>query len=187
VSHSDFAGRAACCIPFEKQSGQQKMWAVRVFLVIAVAFGLSACGSKFKTYNGPEVTRVEVHKADRKMYLLHNTEVLKVYDIALGFQPSGHKQFERDGKTPEGSYYITHRNPRSSYHLSLGISYPNEADRAYASSKGRPPGGDIFIHGFTGEKGKYGDWTAGCIAVRNREMEHIYAMVRPGTPILIMP
>jgi len=104
------------------------MWALRVFLVIALAFGLTACGSKFKTYNGSEVTRVEVHKSDRKMYLLHNAEVLKVYDISLGFQPRGHKQFERDGKTPEGSYTITHRNPRSSYHLSLGISYPNGAD-----------------------------------------------------------
>jgi len=172
---------------WKNKAGSKIMWALRVFLVIALAFGLSACGSKFKTYNGPEVTRVEVHKTDRKMYLLHNAEVLKVYDVSLGFQPRGHKQFERDGKTPEGSYTITHRNPRSSYHLSLGVSYPNDADRAYASSKGRPPGGDIFIHGYTGKDGNYGDWTAGCIAVRNREMEQIYAMVRPGTPILITP
>jgi murein L,D-transpeptidase YafK len=163
------------------------MWAVRVILALALAFGLSACASKFKTYDGPEVTRVEVHKADRKMYLLHNAEVLKAYDISLGFQPLGHKQFERDGKTPEGTYFITHRNPRSNYHLSLGISYPNEADRAYASSKGMQPGGDIFIHGYTGKKGNRGDWTAGCIAVRNGEMEDIYAMVKPGTPILITP
>jgi murein L,D-transpeptidase YafK len=163
------------------------MWAVRVFLALVLAFGLSACGSKFRTYNGPEVTRVEVHKTDRKMYLLHHAEVLKTYDISLGFQPRGHKQFEGDGKTPEGVYYITHRNPRSRYHLSLGISYPNPVDRTYASTKGRSPGGDIFIHGHTGHKGNRGDWTVGCIAVRNREMEDIYAMVEPGTPIVIVP
>ncbi|MCA3545323.1 MAG: L,D-transpeptidase family protein [Rhodobacter sp.] len=163
------------------------MWVLRVVVIVALAFGLSACSSKFKTYNGPEVTRVEVHKSDRKMYLLHNAEVLKDYDISLGFQPRGHKKFEGDGKTPEGAYVITHRNPRSSYHLSLKISYPNQTDRAYASTKGKSPGGDIFIHGFTGTRGNRGDWTAGCIAVRNHEMEDIYAMVRPGTPIVIFP
>jgi murein L,D-transpeptidase YafK len=163
------------------------MRAIRLLLILALAFGLAACGSKFKTYNGPEVTRVEVHKAERRMYLLHNSEVLKVYDVSLGFMPVGHKQFERDGKTPEGSYTISHKNPRSNYHLSLGISYPNDADRAFAAANGKTPGGDIFIHGYTGKKGNRGDWTAGCIAVRNSEMEDIYAMVRPGTPILITP
>jgi murein L,D-transpeptidase YafK len=160
----------------------------RVILALALVVGLVGCsGSKFRTYTGPEVTRVEVHKSDRKMYLIHHQTVLESYDIALGFQPVGHKQFERDGKTPEGAYRISHRNPRSAYHLSLGISYPNDRDRAYASSKGRRPGGDIFIHGHTGVDGNRGDWTAGCIAVRNREMEQIYAMVRPGTPIVIYP
>lgn len=164
------------------------MRAIRLFVALAVIAMLAACGgSKFKTYHGPDVTRIEVHKADRKMYLLHYATVLKTYDISMGFQPVGHKQFEGDGKTPEGAYYITHRNPRSNYYLSLGISYPNDADRAYASSKGMPPGGDIFIHGFTGEDGKRGDWTAGCIAVKNREMEQIYSMVKPGTPIVIYP
>jgi murein L,D-transpeptidase YafK len=121
------------------------------------------------------------------MYLIHYQQVLREYDISLGFTAAGHKQFEGDGKTPEGAYYISHRNPRSAFHLSLGISYPNEADRAYASSKGRSPGGDIFIHGHTGYKGNRGDWTAGCIAVRNREMEEIYSMVQPRTPIVIYP
>jgi murein L,D-transpeptidase YafK len=165
------------------------MWAVRVLMMMVVAFGLAACGgSKFKTYNGPEVTRVEVHKTDRKMYLLHNSEVLETYDIKLGFNPVGHKQFEGDGKTPEGSYRISHKNPRSRYHLSLGVSYPNENDVAFAESLGKSPGGDIMIHGHSYFRGKNkNDWTAGCIAVRNKEMEDIYAMVRPGTPILILP
>lgn len=162
-------------------------WAIRVFLVVMLAFGLSACGSKFKRYNGPEVTRVEVHKSDRKMYLLHYNEVLKVYDVALGFQPVGHKQVEGDGKTPEGSYRISHRNPRSSFHLSLGVSYPDVDDVENARAMGKSPGGDIMIHGYNRYKGRRGDWTAGCIAVTNREMEDVYAMVKPGTPILIVP
>ncbi|THD85452.1 hypothetical protein E7811_07075 [Aliigemmobacter aestuarii] len=170
------------------------MWLGRIFLMLAVVLGLSACGgSKFRTYDGPEVTSIQVHKSARKMYLLHNDEVLQTYDIALGRVPEGHKQFEGDGKTPEGTYWIDRRNPRSEFHLSIGISYPNEADRAYASSMGKPPGGDIFIHGHTGTKnprtGKKnrGDWTEGCIAVKDREMEEIYAMVRNGTIIHILP
>lgn len=160
---------------------------VRIFAVLLLCLGLAACGSKFRTYNGPEVTQVQVHKGERKMYLLHNETVLKTYDMALGFAPEGHKQFEGDGKTPEGLYYITHRNPRSSYHLSLGISYPNDQDRAAAAAAGKQPGGDIFIHG--GPRGPISraDWTAGCIAVTNRQMEDIYAMVNPGTSIWILP
>ncbi|MCF1708172.1 L,D-transpeptidase family protein [Tabrizicola sp. J26] len=164
-------------------------WVLRFALIALIALGLSACGgSKFKRYNGPEVTRIEVHKGDRRMYLLHNSEILEIYDISLGFQPVGHKQFEGDGKTPEGSYRISYKNPRSRYHLSLGVSYPDENDYNYAKSQGKEPGGDIMIHGYTGYKGKYkGDWTAGCIAVTNKEIERIYSMVKPGTPILIMP
>ena len=159
---------------------------LRIVVLCLLAFGLSACGSKFKTYNGPKVTLVEVHKADRKMYLLHNSRVLKTYDFALGFTPEGHKQFEGDGKTPEGSYTISHRNPNSKFHLSLGISYPNPNDMAFAASANRSPGGDIFIHGGPNEKPTRHDWTAGCIAVSDKEMERIYAMIGDGTPINIL-
>jgi murein L,D-transpeptidase YafK len=164
-------------------------WFLKVFLVLALALGLSACGGsgKFRKYNGPEVTSVQVHKAARKMYLLHNGRVLESYDIALGFAPEGHKQFEGDGKTPEGAYYITHRNPNSAFHLSLGISYPNKADRAFAEEAGKSPGGDIFIHGGPRRPISRRDWTEGCIAVTDKEMEVIYAMVKPGTVIHILP
>ncbi|EEW24921.1 L,D-transpeptidase family protein [Rhodobacter ferrooxidans] len=160
-----------------------------ILLALALAFGLAACGSgKFRTYNGPEVTSIQVHKAARKMYLLHNDKVLEQYDIALGFAPIGHKQFEGDGKTPEGAYQINFRNPDSDYHLSLKISYPDENDRAFADEAGKPTGGDIFIHGHSNWKGRNkGDWTAGCIAVTDREMEVIYSMVRVGTIIYILP
>lgn len=164
------------------------MWMIRIAVLLALAFGLSGCGGRPHSYNGPSVTSIQVHKADRKMYLLHDDRVLKSYDVALGFAPVGHKQFEGDGKTPEGTYFITHRNPRSSYHLSLGISYPNDADRAAAAAAGKSPGGDIFIHG--GPRGPISrrDWTLGCIAVTDEEIERIYAMVKkPGTPIYILP
>lgn len=160
-----------------------------IIFALAAAVALASCGdSKFRTYRGPEVTQIYVRKADRKMYLLHGSQVLKSYDIALGFAPQGDKQVEGDGKTPEGAYYIDRRNPNSEYHLSLGISYPNDVDRAEALALQKSPGGDIFIHGEDGaNRGAPPDWTAGCIAVRDREIEEIYAMVRDGTPILIVP
>lgn len=153
-------------------------------LVVAGCSG----GSKFKTYNGPEVTSIVVNKSARNMYLLHNEKVLKQYRFDLGFAPVGDKQVEGDGRTPEGTYIIDRKNPDSSFHLSLGISYPNAADRAEAAAIGKKPGGDIFIHGQPNrKKAKGDDWTAGCIAVKNREVEEIYAMVDTGTLITIRP
>mgnify|MGYP001125027891 CR=1 FL=1 len=139
--------------------------------------------SRFITYGGPPVTRIEVHKAARRMYLLHNETVLQSHDIDLGFAPDGHKTTEGDGRTPEGRYFIDRRNPNSAFYLSLGISYPNENDRAQAQARGVSPGGDIFIHGTPRQFRRQKDWTVGCIAVPDREMRHIYAMVREGTPI----
>lgn len=156
----------------------------------AAAMGLGACSSssKFKSYSGPDVTYVVVNKEARRMYLLHDDKVLKDYDIDLGFAPIGDKFFEGDGRTPEGTYLIDRRNPNSQFYLSLGISYPNAQDRAEAAALGKPPGGDIFIHGNSSPfKRKREDWTWGCIAVTNREMEDVYAMVRNGTPIQINP
>jgi murein L,D-transpeptidase YafK len=121
------------------------------------------------------------------MYLLHNDRVLKSYDVALGFDPVGHKQFEGDGKTPEGAYFISHKNPNSEFHLSLGITYPNEADISFAEALEKSPGGDIFIHGGPNKRTSRRDWTAGCIAVSDKEMEVVYSMIEPGTPIFILP
>ncbi|QBF34114.1 murein L,D-transpeptidase family protein [Thalassococcus sp. S3] len=162
----------------------------RTFGLMAVsAIALAGCStSKFRRYRGPEVTSIVVNKSDRKMYLLHHDRVLKDYRFELGFAPVGHKQFEGDGKTPEGTYIIDRRNPNSRFHLSLGISYPNEQDIAFAKAMGKKPGGDIFIHGQPNAfKAKGDDWTWGCIAVKNREMEQIYAMVNNGTVITIRP
>lgn len=175
----------------EKIGAVGQMRLIHLILMAVLAVGLAACGSsKFKTYRGPEVTRIEVHKSARQMYLLHHDRVLKTYKIALGGNPTGHKQFEGDQKTPEGIYYIDRRNPNSNFHLSVGLSYPNPADRAYAQSQGKSPGGDIFIHGRADKHKRYGrglDWTDGCIAVTDKEVEEIYSMVKIGTQIVIYP
>lgn len=164
---------------------------LRLLLIVTAFLGLASCGGKFRSYHGPEITSIQVHKADRKMYLLHDRKIVKTFDIGLGGNPVGHKQFEGDMKTPEGSYMITHLNPDSKYYLSLGISYPNENDRAFAAAQGKEPGGDIFIHGAPPKQVRKSvrdrDWTAGCIAVTDDEIEQIYSMVKPGTPIHIFP
>jgi murein L,D-transpeptidase YafK len=168
----------------------------RVFNIRAVAAAVlgvvpavaNASRGKFRTYSGPEIHYVVVNKAARRMYLLHNKEVVRRYDIDLGFEPDGHKQFAGDGRTPEGLYRIDRRNPNSKFYLSLGISYPNSKDRAQARKLGKSPGGDIFIHGQPNKRRmRERDWTAGCISVKNREMAEIYAMVKNGTIIAIRP
>ena len=160
------------------------MTGVRAVILLAMMVAVSGCASKFRSYDGPEVTQIYVMKAERRMYLMHDTKVLRSFDVDLGFAPEGDKQIEGDGKTPEGVYEIDRRNPQSEYHLSLGISYPNENDVAEAKALGESPGGDIFIHGQPNKKRAKGqDWTAGCIAVKNKEIEQIWAMVRTGTTI----
>ena len=161
-------------------------------LLTASAVLTAGCANKFRTYSGPQVTSVVVNKGARRMYLLHHEEVLKEYKFGLGFAPVGDKKIRGDGKTPEGTYYIDRRNPNSDFHLSLGISYPNAADRAEAKAIGKEPGGDIFIHGQPNlfadrrkARKRGDDWTAGCIAVKNREIEEIYAMVQTGTTITL--
>lgn len=160
--------------------------------ILALAALLAQSNTAFarvlKPYRGPEITQVVIYKARRRMYLLHGEDVVQSYKIGLGGNPIGPKQFEGDLKTPEGAYVIDRRNPNSSFHLSLGISYPNAQDAAFAMLHDRRPGGDIFIHGRAGEhRGKGKDWTAGCIAVKDRHIEKIYMMVGLGTPIFINP
>ena len=158
----------------------------RLILLCIALVALASCGSQFGSYTGPKVTRIVVEKSERKMHLMHGPIKLRSYDVGLGFAPVGDKVQEGDGKTPEGVYYVDRRNPQSQFYLSLGISYPNEADIAQAKALGVEPGGDIFIHG---RPKKYQsdliDWTLGCIAVTNREMREIYSMVELGTKIVI--
>ena len=132
-----------------------------------------------------------VDKSDRLLIAYNNGHPIKAYrNIQFGDVPAGHKRFEGDERTPEGMYTIDWRNPQSRYHLSLRISYPNAADRAFAAQYGRSPGGDIFIHGQPNQLplGRMrGDWTDGCIAVTNAEIEELWQIVPDGTPIEIRP
>ncbi len=140
----------------------------------------------------PAVTLVRVAKADRRMELMAGDTVLRSYSIALGGNPVGHKLQEGDKRTPEGRYMLDWRNPNSQYYRSIHVSYPNDADRISASERGVDPGGDIMIHGQPNSfplrsVGLPGDWTLGCIAVTNEEMDEIWSMVKDGTPIEIRP
>lgn len=137
------------------------------------------------------VDRIVVEKSQRRMMLLRDGVVVATYDIALGRNPIGDKVREGDGRTPEGVYHIDMRNPGSAFYRSLRISYPSQADRARAAALQASPGGAIMIHGLPNGKGWLGrahletDWTDGCIAVTNREMDEIWRAVSIGTIIEI--
>ncbi|HXB72418.1 MAG TPA: L,D-transpeptidase family protein [Candidatus Acidoferrales bacterium] len=126
-----------------------------------------------------------IHKSRREMLLLAGEAVVRQYRIALGRNPVGPKLQEGDGKTPEGRYAIDRRNAKSAYHLSLHISYPDAADRDRARAAGVDPGGDIMIHGLKNGERREGDWTQGCIAVSDEEMDEIWKLVADGTRVVI--
>ncbi|WP_424244484.1 murein L [Elusimicrobium posterum] len=142
---------------------------------------------------GTVIDKIEILKADRKLNIYEKDVLLKTYKIALGFEPVGHKEFQGDGKTPEGKYKVDGKNPGSAYHKNLGVSYPNDKDRAHAKKNGKSPGGDIKIHGIGKTYGYLGklhalhDWTLGCIAVTNEEIDEIYKHTPVGTKIEIKP
>ncbi len=139
----------------------------------------------------PLIELIVVKKAERRMELWSGGRMVHAMEgVSLGDAPVGHKQFEGDEKTPEGRYVIDYRNPDSSYHLSLRISYPDQAAIDHAAAQGRSPGGQIFIHGQPNELplGRLpGDWTDGCIAVSDEEIEALWEAVPVGTPIEIYP
>ena len=143
------------------------------------------------------VTSIEVFKSQRILQLKHQQEVIRSYPMRIGFDPTGHKQFEGDGKTPEGTYSIDWRNPQSAYYKSLHISYPNKQDSAYAQQQGQSAGGNVMIHGTVPTRATSvptsatymprKDWTLGCIAVTNSDMDEIWQLVKDHTPIIIHP
>jgi murein L,D-transpeptidase YafK len=142
---------------------------------------------------GARIDRVLVLKAERQLLLLDEETVLRRYPISLGGAPQGHKRREGDERTPEGLYRLDARNPRSAFHLSLHVSYPDAEDRRRAARAEVDPGGMIMVHGlpnrlpFLGRLHRLVDWTDGCIAVTNPEMEQIWRAVEDGTPIEIRP
>jgi murein L,D-transpeptidase YafK len=134
-----------------------------------------------------KANRIIVNKSKREMLLLQGESLLRSYRVALGPNPVGHKVEEGDGRTPEGRYVIDRRNPRSRYHLSLHLSYPNQADIQRARGLGVPPGCDIMIHGLKDGQRRETDWTQGCIAVTNEEMDEIWDLAPDGVTVEINP
>ena len=134
-----------------------------------------------------------VEKKQRRMSVFYQNQLLKTYNIDLGFAPLGDKQQEGDGKTPEGIYYISYKNPHSKFYLSLRVSYPNKLDKEDARQRGVSPGGDIMIHGYGRSLAQVQkiysltDWTEGCIAVTNEEIQEVYKATAVGTVIEIRP
>jgi murein L,D-transpeptidase YafK len=142
---------------------------------------------------GTKIDRLVVIKSERIMEAYSGDELLKTYKIALGRNPVGDKQSEGDKRTPEGEYTINDRNANSGYHKNLGVSYPSKDDITSAKALGVDPGGEIKIHGLKNGLGLIGkfhrvlDWTAGCIAVTDEEVDELYDAVENGTPIIIKP
>src|SRR5438132_6102822 len=142
---------------------------------------------------GTTIDRILVEKSGRKLSIFANGKKLKTYRVALGRNPIGPKEQEGDMKTPEGIYKIDSRNPQSAYHLALHVSYPSEEDNARAAERGVSAGYDIMIHGIQNGRGWIGafqrlhDWTAGCIALTDEEIEELWRATPDGTPVEIRP
>ncbi|MGB0012146.1 MAG: L,D-transpeptidase family protein [Candidatus Sulfotelmatobacter sp.] len=137
--------------------------------------------------------RIVVLKKERKLELLSHGKVIKIYKVALGGDPVGPKTRQGDHKTPEGTYVLDFRNSDSKFYKAIHISYPSQHDRALARHNGFSPGGDVFVHGLPNGYGAIGaahrlkDWTDGCIAVTNEEIDEIWKAVPDGTEIEIKP
>ena len=170
-----------------------------IFLIASCVLALAASvytALPARSQSLPANTRIDfivVEKAKRTMSVYAGEKLLKTYRIALGQQPVGAKQVQGDMKTPEGRYFIDGKNPNSQYHKNLGVSYPSAKDRAHAKKLGKPPGGDIKIHGLPNGMPDIGsahalhDWTWGCIAVTNEEIDELYKAVTVRTIIDIKP
>ena len=147
--------------------------------------------------NDNKIERIEIIKSSRTLITYQKGpfgwKIIKEYKVSLGPHPKGHKEREGDGKTPEGKYFISRKKPNSNFHLSLEISYPNQHDKQQAKKKSLSPGGKIMIHGLMNGSGWIGkahllkNWTKGCIALTNPEIEEIYHHTEIGTPIIIKP
>lgn len=172
----------------------------RVLLLLAVACTAGAAWLGWQRYAPPappltvEADRVDhilIEKSARRLTASKDGLPVMVADVALGFAPEGGKAQEGDGKTPEGVFRIGRRNPRSAFHLSLGIDYPQAEDIARAGAAGVSPGGDIFIHGQPNSLGDLvtlpGDWTEGCIAITNDDMRRLWQLAGIGTVVEIRP
>ena len=163
-----------------------------VLSIVAVIVGTPA-DAQLPPVISNSIDLVLVYKSDRLLQLKSKGRVVRSYAIALGAQPEGHKLSEGDNRTPEGVYTLDWRNADSQFYRSIHISYPREDDRAAASRRGLSPGGLIMIHGLpNGRRADdmnhpNNDWTNGCVAVTNDEIDEIWSLVEDGTTIIIYP
>lgn len=167
-----------------------------LLLVVVGSVLLSTNGTKTGEETLPQgfhADKAVVHKRVRELRLLKGGDTVKTYQISLGRNPIGPKDRQGDGRTPEGSYTIDWRKSNSSYRLALHISYPNSSDKARARQRGVSAGGMVMIHGspngfaWIGERHPLSDWTDGCIAVSNSEIEELWRCVPDGTNIILLP
>lgn len=165
----------------------------RTIVLTTLASLIPIAASRAQVPGNKTADRIVIVKSARTMMLESNGRVLKTYKVALGGQPVGAKERQGDHKTPEGEYIIDAKNEHSRFYMALHLSYPNAADRARAHSLGASPGGDVEIHGLGKQYGWIGarhrlvDWTDGCIAVTNEEIQEIFGMVSVGTRVQIKP
>jgi murein L,D-transpeptidase YafK len=165
---------------------------VRILTLGCVAVPCFAASRTVKPAQ-PKADHIVVLKSERKLILMHDGKPLKTYRVSLGGEPVGPKTRRGDHKTPEGTYTIDRRNVHSQYHKALHVSYPAASDVAHAHQLHASPGGDIMIHGLPNGWGWLGgghlahDWTDGCIAVTDEEIDEIWKLVPDGTPIEIKP
>lgn len=163
-----------------------------LLLLAITAFAVQALRDRQPPLQGP-ADRIVIEKAQRRLTLYRGAVALRSYRVALGPQPVGAKEREGDGRTPEGFYSIDRRNAASGYHLALHVSYPEAKDRVHAAALGTAPGGDIMIHGIRNGLGWIGplhravDWTRGCIAVTDPEIDEIAQAAPDGTVVEIRP
>ena len=169
------------------------MKTVRMISSLLIIFAGFICFAFIVTGNEKPADKILIEKKARKLTVLRDSTIIRTYRIALGRAPEGPKVCQGDCRTPEGFYLIDGRNKNSQYHRSLHVSYPNEADRAAARKHKCSPGGDIFIHGLPNGYGWIGkahtmrDWTLGCIAVTDKEIEEIWNLIPNGTTVEIRP
>ena len=167
--------------------------ALGCLLLLAVCGAVARADSLVALAGMPVADHVVVRKGERHLYLMRGESVLRMYRVALGLNPTGHKEREGDFRTPEGRYLLTRRNPRSDYFLSIQVSYPNEADVKHARRNGWESGGSIMIHGLPNQLKHTltyyasSDWTDGCIAVSNSDMLEIWLLTADNAPIEILP
>ena len=175
----------------ELMTNRKKIWLSIFFIFLVMTVYYFYPENKLPT--DIQINKLIVYKSNGELLAYSNGKLVKTYKISIGRQPFGKKEFKGDEKTPEGIYQINNKNAKSDYHKNLGISYPNKADIKNAKRLGKQTGGDIKIHGiknkmgFIGKFHRWFNWTQGCIAVTDEEIDELYNSVKIGTKIDIKP